>query len=111
MLNRFRTQRAVVATAAVTVLESLLSSQGSHMVARQGLKAAVLLSIAVTASCNRTPPEDLDRQGVAYRDGQGVTQSDTRAVELLQRACDGGSMSGCANLGVMYQDGRGVTRR
>jgi|GEM_PF-1853130 len=48
--------------------------------------------------------------GVSYRDGLGVTQSDSRAVQLYKQACDGGDALGCSNLGFMYRKGRGVTQ-
>ena len=38
-------------------------------------------------------------------------KSDTQlpsAVELYKKACDGGNMVGCGNLGIMYADGNGV---
>jgi TPR repeat protein len=35
----------------------------------------------------------------------------SRRIEALHlRACDGGALTGCTNLGVMYSDGRGVTQ-
>jgi TPR repeat protein len=43
--------------------------------------------------------------------GQGVARNDRRAVELLRKACDGGSAQGCANLQAMYGQGRGVGRQ
>ena len=33
-----------------------------------------------------------------------------KAVELYKKACDGGKMSGCYNLGVMYTNGNGVEK-
>ncbi|MDD7323120.1 MAG: sel1 repeat family protein, partial [Campylobacter lanienae] len=33
-----------------------------------------------------------------------------KAVELYKKACDGGDMSGCGNLGSMYADGNGVEK-
>ena len=33
-----------------------------------------------------------------------------RAVELYKKACDGGNMYGCHNLGVMYTSGNGVEK-
>ena len=43
-----------------------------------------------------------------YGNGVGVTQDFERAVSLHQKACDGGNMRGCYNLGFMYQNGTGV---
>ena len=33
-----------------------------------------------------------------------------KAAELLKKACDGGNMRGCFNLGVMYDNGNGVEK-
>ena len=33
-----------------------------------------------------------------------------KAAELLKKACDGGKMSGCYNLGFMYAHGNGVEK-
>ena len=41
---------------------------------------------------------------------RGAAPSDTRAVELYQRACDGGDMQGCMILGAKYEGGLGVAR-
>jgi len=43
-----------------------------------------------------------------YANGTGVTKDEVRAVALYKQACDGGSLNGCANLGVMYGNGTGV---
>jgi TPR repeat protein len=48
--------------------------------------------------------------GMAYAEGWGVARNDTLAVQLYQRACDGGVMIGCFLLGGMYREGRGVAR-
>ena len=34
----------------------------------------------------------------------------SKAVQLFKKACDGGHMLGCHNLGVMYQKGNGVKK-
>ena len=31
-----------------------------------------------------------------------------KAAQLYQKACDGGNVGGCSNLGVLYENGRGV---
>ncbi|MCI7582086.1 tetratricopeptide repeat protein, partial [Campylobacter sp.] len=33
-----------------------------------------------------------------------------KAVELYKKACDGGNMLGCSNLGTMYAKGSGVEK-
>ena len=33
-----------------------------------------------------------------------------KAAELFKKACDGGDMRGCYNLGVMYTNGNGVEK-
>ena len=33
-----------------------------------------------------------------------------KAAELYKKACDGGNMSGCFNLGIMYANGNGVEK-
>jgi TPR repeat protein len=37
----------------------------------------------------------------------GITKDERRAIELFQKACDGGSMSACNNLGVAWEQGQG----
>ena len=46
--------------------------------------------------------------GVLYQNGQGVKQDYQKAVQLLQKACDGGEAGGCSLLGVFYETGQGV---
>jgi len=43
-----------------------------------------------------------------YAEGKGVKQDYFKAVELFQKACDGGDAAGCYNLGIMYMNGQGV---
>jgi TPR repeat protein len=42
--------------------------------------------------------------------GLGVSKDQGKANRLFQKACDGGQMNGCANLGYSYWIGRGVSR-
>jgi hypothetical protein len=39
--------------------------------------------------------------------GQGVPQDFVRARDLYRRACEGGELVGCTNLGLMYEEGLG----
>jgi TPR repeat protein len=43
-----------------------------------------------------------------YALGRGLQQSWERAAPLYERACDGGVMDACKNLGGMYMIGVGV---
>ncbi len=43
-----------------------------------------------------------------YRKGNGVPQDDYKAVKLYRKACNGGNVRGCNNLGNMYDEGKGV---
>lgn len=43
-----------------------------------------------------------------YDDGDGTDIRDDRAVELYQKACDGGYVTACVNLGIMYENAEGV---
>jgi len=79
--------------AVVAVFGALLGTQESPMAPRQTLTAALFLSVAAVAS------------GTAQR-----PRSATRTPEALQRACDGGDMRACVDLGVRYDDGRGVAQ-
>jgi hypothetical protein len=47
---------------------------------------------------------------VAYASGKGEPKDVKRAVEVYQKACDGGETFGCANLGWMYDYGKGVSK-
>ncbi|MCI7236814.1 hypothetical protein [Campylobacter sp.] len=38
-----------------------------------------------------------------YDNGNGVEKNEQKAAELYKKACDGGNMDGCRNLGVMYE--------
>ena len=51
-----------------------------------------------------------DNLGLMYEQGQGVTQSDARAVEWYKRSVAQGHASAQAHLGFMYEQGRGVTQ-
>jgi hypothetical protein len=42
--------------------------------------------------------------------GTGVLKDATKAVALYQKACDGGTMRGCNNLGVLYEQGTGAVK-
>ena len=62
-------------------------------------------------SCERGEADSCTELAAIYRDGrQGVARDDRHAVELLQRACRGGSTNGCADLERMRAEGRGVGR-
>ncbi|MCI7549280.1 MAG: sel1 repeat family protein, partial [Campylobacter sp.] len=45
-------------------------------------------------------------QGIAFYNNKEYD----KAAELLKKACDGGNMRGCYNLGVMYSNGNGVEK-
>jgi len=48
--------------------------------------------------------------GLLYRNGQGVAQSDEKAVELYTMAVQKGQIGAMYNLGNGYRDGRGVVQ-
>ena len=45
-----------------------------------------------------------------YELGDGVRRDYFRASTYYQKACNGGSASGCHGLGMMYQLGRGIRK-
>ena len=45
-----------------------------------------------------------------YDKGNGVEKNEQKAVELYKKACDGGEVHGCSNLGTMYANGNGVEK-
>ena len=45
-------------------------------------------------------------QGIAFYNNKEYD----KAVELYKKACDGGEVRGCSNLGVMYEYGNGVEK-
>ena len=45
-------------------------------------------------------------QGIAFYNNKEYD----KAAELFKKACDGGNMRGCSNLGTMYDDGIGVEK-
>ena len=46
--------------------------------------------------------------GNLYQLGQGVRQDYSQARTLFQKACDGGEMVGCSNLGLLDANGLGA---
>ena len=44
---------------------------------------------------------------LAFSEGMGVTRQPEKAVEVYQKACDGGYKLACRNLGLMLREGRG----
>ena len=51
-------------------------------------------------------PKKAYEQGIAFYNNKEYD----KAAELFKKACDGGKMSGCYNLGVMYKKGNGVEK-
>ena len=51
------------------------------------------------------PKKDYE-QGIAFYDNKDYD----KAFESFKKACDGGDMLGCSNLGSMYADGKGVEK-
>ena len=45
-------------------------------------------------------------QGIAFYDNKDYD----KAFESFKKACDGGNMRGCHNLGVMYEKGNGAEK-
>ena len=50
------------------------------------------------------------RLGLAYYNGMGVARDKAKAMALYKKACIGGEMTGCYDLGVCDQVGCGVAR-
>lgn len=46
--------------------------------------------------------------GKAYYYGNGVTKDINKAIQLYEKACDGGIMDGCIYSGIAYQKGEGA---
>ena len=44
------------------------------------------------------------KQGIAFHNNKEYD----KAFESFKKACDGGEMGGCFNLGIMYDNGNGV---
>ena len=80
-------------------------------------KVVVLLVCAVVLLVGDTV---LDKSGIEssfdpkkdYEQGEAFYNNKEydKAVELYKKACDGGKMSGCFNLGIMYASGNGVEK-
>ena len=45
-----------------------------------------------------------------YDIGRGIEQSNTKAMDLYQQACEAGEAQGCTHLGRMYYNGQGVSQ-
>ena len=45
-----------------------------------------------------------------YGAGRGVPKNDALAAKLYKQGCDGGSATGCYDLGYVYAHGQGVTQ-
>jgi TPR repeat protein len=56
-----------------------------------------------------TPSRFASALGEFYVHGEGVPLDLARAMDIYEKACNGGDASGCANAAVMYQRGMGVT--
>ena len=76
-------------------------------------KAAVLYQEAIRAFEKEATEGDaraLFEIGVCYRRGEGVEQSDAKAVEYYKSALSGGYLGAANNLGIMYAEGLGVEK-
>ena len=45
-----------------------------------------------------------------YLAGRGVERDDAKAAAFYKKACDGGHMDGCVQLGLLYAEGDGVVK-
>ena len=63
-------------------------------------------------NCNRfRNMQDCNRLGLAYSfGGSGASKSKILAAKYYRKACDGGFMQGCSNLGFLYKNGQGVAK-
>lgn len=76
-------------------------------------KAAVLYKEAFRAfekEASEGKARALFEIGVCYRRGEGVEQSDKKAVEYYKSALAGGCLDAANNLGLMYAEGLGVEK-
>jgi Sel1 repeat/TIR domain len=55
-------------------------------------------------------PIAMNKLGVLYENGQGVTQDYGKAREWYQKAADAGNADAMVGLGVLYENGQGVTQ-
>jgi TPR repeat protein len=55
-------------------------------------------------------PDAMIALAYLHRDGQGVVQSDEKAVELFTMAVEQGHVGAMVNLGNMFRDGQGVVQ-
>jgi TPR repeat protein len=61
--------------------------------------------------CAKGEADDCLELGARYLRGEaGVTKDEARAAESFQKACEGGSATGCELYGKMLRDGRGVSK-
>jgi TPR repeat protein len=60
------------------------------------------------AADRRRSADEHNDLGLKYREGNGVTQSDTEAAKWFRLAANRGHANAQNNLGVMYHQGRGV---
>lgn len=76
--------------------------------------ASLSITIASPVVAEQAPPSPqsiadakaaLSAGNVAYKKGEPA-----QAVEPYSRACDGGLVEGCFNLGILYSNGEGVTQ-
>ncbi|MGA4607474.1 tetratricopeptide repeat protein [Pseudoalteromonas maricaloris] len=71
------------------------------------------LTPEIQALIEKAQSGDADVQcnlGFMYGNGQGVAQSDEKAVEYYQLAAEQGDVDAQCNLGVMYEQGKGVAQ-
>jgi TPR repeat protein len=90
------------------------------MLTRTLILAAAVATWSMTVAAQAPSPDSLrvacdakngaacDELGRRYLSGEGVAADDTRARELLDRACAYGEAIGCSRLGFMHETGRGV---
>jgi TPR repeat protein len=93
-------------SAAVAALGKVFASAGGAAAARRPAE----LQGDTVQPADRGNAEEQNTLGVMYRDGDGVTQSDTEAVKWFRLGADQGSAAAQTNLGFMYETGRGVTQ-
>ncbi len=86
---------------------AMMFIEGNAIVPRDLARGVTL----ATASCDHGNANACNAVAGAYFDGFDASSQEaaaTRAAPFLQRACDGGSLRGCANLGQLYANGLGV---
>ncbi|CAA6815051.1 MAG: Unknown protein [uncultured Sulfurovum sp.] len=59
------------------------------------------MSKLLTTVCEKGKMEACYNLGLMYAQGEGITKNKAKAIELFQKACDGGIEEGCENYKIL----------